>query len=337
MEDKIKELESKKDVKGLEQVIEEANVSFEGNVAGLAQQAIDRLNVKTESIKTVSPAQVLQVESIGGSTDEIKKRTEGVDQEIDAVKAETEKKVEEIEAKVPTDIAQETQLNPEIETDLNELLLKISGVSGKGSTGLNPKKGLDRSFELLDNITPLLNDLKIRKKVLESAIRLTNNLDKINLENVDGSENYQTSAKLRILRVGLKNLADKIREAEYRAKDEDTKKKYDYDKEPSEADILYQRAGNVMLAELQNRKDYEPGSPHNFENFIESSGTLENLKRIGDTKTIQDILKEIDRIIDANVYKQNQWLTGMKQKAMSKESSSWFKKLIKLREELGEN
>lgn len=93
---KIKELETKEDVKGLGEVKKEANASFEGNIAALAEQAITRLNTKAESIGTTTPAETAQVESMGGSVDEIAKRTEGVNQQITEIKAETKRKIEEV-------------------------------------------------------------------------------------------------------------------------------------------------------------------------------------------------------------------------------------------------
>lgn len=96
MEDTIKELEAKKDVKGLEEVRDEANASYEGGVAGLAEQAIARLTSKVESVETTTPAQVSQVESMGGSADEVAKRTEGVDEEIETVKTDATTKIAEV-------------------------------------------------------------------------------------------------------------------------------------------------------------------------------------------------------------------------------------------------
>lgn len=95
--DKIAELEAKGDVKGLEAVKEEAEASFEGDVAGLAEQAIARLNAKVEKAETTTPAQVSQVESMGGQLGEVEKRTAEVDAEIEAVKKEAVEKITEVQ------------------------------------------------------------------------------------------------------------------------------------------------------------------------------------------------------------------------------------------------
>lgn len=93
---KIKELETKGDVKGLKKVKEEANASFEINIAAIAEKAITRLNNDVKLVETTTPAETAQIEGMGGSVDEITKRTEGVDKKIDAVEAETERKIKEV-------------------------------------------------------------------------------------------------------------------------------------------------------------------------------------------------------------------------------------------------
>lgn len=131
----IKELENKGDVKGLEKVKEEANASFEGNMAAIAEQAIARLNTKAESVGTTTPAETAQVESMGGSADEITKRTEGVDQEINIVKAETERKIGEVnEGEKPI---------AETQAETKEVDLKLPEGIGFSRRGRELMRGLD--------------------------------------------------------------------------------------------------------------------------------------------------------------------------------------------------
>lgn len=93
---KIAELEEQKDVAGLEAIKDEANATFEGDIAGLAEQAIARLTGKAHEISADSPTQIAQVEAMGGSADEINHRTEAVNAQIKSVEAETEKQINEV-------------------------------------------------------------------------------------------------------------------------------------------------------------------------------------------------------------------------------------------------
>ena len=66
------------------------------DVVELARKKLEAVLAKAQSVETTPPAQITQVESIGGSADEIGKRTEAVDAQIDAVKTDTESRIAEV-------------------------------------------------------------------------------------------------------------------------------------------------------------------------------------------------------------------------------------------------
>src|SRR3989338_547117 len=103
---KISELEENKDVAGLEAIKQEAEVSFEGDVAEQAEQAIARLTKKVEEITPpveTTESQKSQVENMGGSEGALQEVTASIDEKIaekDAaiqnVETETEQKIGEV-------------------------------------------------------------------------------------------------------------------------------------------------------------------------------------------------------------------------------------------------
>lgn len=66
------------------------------DVVELARKKLEAVLAKAQSVETTPPAQITQVESMGGSADEIGKRTEAVDAQIDAVKTDTESRIAEV-------------------------------------------------------------------------------------------------------------------------------------------------------------------------------------------------------------------------------------------------
>lgn len=99
MEDVVKKLEEEGDTVALERIKEEAEVSMDGATVGLAEQALARLNAiskKAEAVGVVPAEKIAQVESLGGSGDEIINRTREIDGKIDNLRAETEIKIKEI-------------------------------------------------------------------------------------------------------------------------------------------------------------------------------------------------------------------------------------------------
>lgn len=83
IEDTIKNLEASNDKAGLEKMRDEAEVGFDGATQKLAEEALSRLSK--------------QAEDIGGTQEQLSKRTESVDAEINTVKADAEKQVAEVE------------------------------------------------------------------------------------------------------------------------------------------------------------------------------------------------------------------------------------------------
>lgn len=59
------------------------------DVVKMAKEKLEAISAKAKSAETIPPAQVAQVESMGGSADEVAKRTEGVDVKIAEVKKQT--------------------------------------------------------------------------------------------------------------------------------------------------------------------------------------------------------------------------------------------------------
>lgn len=90
---KIAALETSNDVQGLEDIKQEAEIGFEGEIAGLAEQAIARLSSKIEEASTTSDSQNLQVKNLGGNQAIVEERTEVVDEKINALGKETEQAI----------------------------------------------------------------------------------------------------------------------------------------------------------------------------------------------------------------------------------------------------
>ncbi len=139
MENVVKKLEEEGDTVALERIKEEAEVSMDGATVGLAEQALARLNAiskKAEAVGIVPAEKIAQVESLGGSGDEITSRTQEIDSKIAEVRADAERKVNEvikgedgtevpkIEA-TPIDPIEKKKEIVELEAELNALLQEI--------------------------------------------------------------------------------------------------------------------------------------------------------------------------------------------------------------------
>ena len=86
--------ESKEEI---EKLIDDAEtMGGHEDVVELARKKLEAVLAKAQSVETTPSAQVTQVESMGGSADEIGKRTEAVDAQIDAVKTDTESRIAEV-------------------------------------------------------------------------------------------------------------------------------------------------------------------------------------------------------------------------------------------------
>ncbi len=73
------------------------------DVVELARKKLEAVLAKAQAVETTPPAQITQVEGMGGSADEIGKRTEVVDAQIDAVKTDTESRIAEVKGKSITE------------------------------------------------------------------------------------------------------------------------------------------------------------------------------------------------------------------------------------------
>lgn len=66
------------------------------DIVEMAKQKLEAILAKANTVEKTSESQISQVESMGGSSGEIEKRTEGIDKEIEEVKTETVKNIEEV-------------------------------------------------------------------------------------------------------------------------------------------------------------------------------------------------------------------------------------------------
>jgi len=85
--------ESKEEI---EKLIDDAETMGHDDIVEMAKEKLAAILVQAKAAETTPPAQVSQVESMGGSVDEVAKRTEDVDAEIDAVKKEAAEKIAEV-------------------------------------------------------------------------------------------------------------------------------------------------------------------------------------------------------------------------------------------------
>lgn len=113
----------------IEKLIDDAETMGHEDIAKMAKEKLTAVLAKAEAAETTSPAQGSQVESMGGSVDEVVKRTESVDAEIDAVKAETEQKIAAVQDE-NTEIKSETS-NGGTETGENSADVKLSKLREK--------------------------------------------------------------------------------------------------------------------------------------------------------------------------------------------------------------
>lgn len=91
-----KDLENAETKEAVEDVKESAELLGHEDIVALAQQKLDAILLKVVSVETTLPSQVAQVESMGGLSDEIKKRTESIDKKIDEVRDDAVVKIGEV-------------------------------------------------------------------------------------------------------------------------------------------------------------------------------------------------------------------------------------------------
>lgn len=91
LKSQINKAEQEKDIKTLEEIKENAEVGFEGEIAGLAKAALDRLHGKVEDAEK-TPDHV--VEKLG--EDKVEEVTAEVDKEIEELKEKTEGEIGEV-------------------------------------------------------------------------------------------------------------------------------------------------------------------------------------------------------------------------------------------------
>lgn len=90
----IESMEKNKDIEGLEAF--KLGESADSNVAKWAENALKRIREDAESNSITPEYLTEQIEKYDGSSQEVQKRTEGIDNEIGIVRTETENKIKKI-------------------------------------------------------------------------------------------------------------------------------------------------------------------------------------------------------------------------------------------------
>jgi hypothetical protein len=122
---KIASLEENNDVAGLEEMKNDAEVSFDGETVGLAEQAITRLNTKVEEITPTvetTESQKTKIENLDGNKNDLQEVTAPVDEKI----AETDIKIKSIETetqkKIEAVVGSEKKLDIENSTEIKDAI-----------------------------------------------------------------------------------------------------------------------------------------------------------------------------------------------------------------------
>lgn len=98
----------------IEKFIEDAELmGGHEDIVELAKQKLQELLKKANNIEKTSEIQTVQVESMGGTVEEVADRTKEVDQKIEALKTEAQKNISEVqnENKSEAEIARENLFN----------------------------------------------------------------------------------------------------------------------------------------------------------------------------------------------------------------------------------
>jgi len=96
-------------VEEVEKLREDAELLGHEDIVELANQKLGEIENKAKKIETTSESQISQVNEYGGSSEEIEKRTEGVDQKIEEVKTETQAKITEVQNENMDEVKTETK------------------------------------------------------------------------------------------------------------------------------------------------------------------------------------------------------------------------------------
>ena len=131
MEDKIKGLEEKGDVGGLEEIKNEAEMSLDGQTIKDAEDAISRLNAKVAEVSPkveTTPNQEKQVAELGGSEADLQAVTgpkdveiANVDQEIKNIQTDAEQRIKSLKSEtIPLETNEKPAVNPELLKELED-------------------------------------------------------------------------------------------------------------------------------------------------------------------------------------------------------------------------
>lgn len=141
-----KDLENQKTPEEINKFVEDAELLGHEDIAELGRKKLQEISEKADQAEKTSESQISQVNELGGSDEELEKRTGEVDGKIEEVKAETTKQIEEVQnqtetvAEVTSEVVQEkTQEDnqklekiKELDEQMSKLLDEISSkMSGK--------------------------------------------------------------------------------------------------------------------------------------------------------------------------------------------------------------
>lgn len=113
--------------KDIEKFIEDAELLGHKDIAELGRKKLQGVLEKADNVNKTSESQVSQVESMGGSQDEVSKRTQEVDQEIEEVKTQTTEKIEEVRNISTTDNIEADKNNTKVEGRISSEVLVDEG------------------------------------------------------------------------------------------------------------------------------------------------------------------------------------------------------------------
>jgi len=172
------------------------------DIVEMAKQKLEAILAKANTTEKTSESQISQVESMGGSTGEIEKRTEGIDKQIEEVKTKATEEIEEVSSS-PSEqaILLGSQTKKELEDESADFF-KQENFSSDQKAYLDQTNLLKEKFIEKDN--------KIQEH--KGSLEINGNLIKIedfikdpqNIKNLDFTNIYNTSNIDLLLENGIK-------------------------------------------------------------------------------------------------------------------------------------
>jgi hypothetical protein len=163
LKSQINKAEQEKDIKTLEEIQENAEIGFEGEIAGLAKAALDRLHGKVEDAeKTPDHA----VEKLG--EEKVEEITAEVDKEIEGLKEKTEGEIEgvvgdiidSVKEKKQQEFLEEMQVYIKTLSKLDQIQNIVDGddfiLDMKKLGSLEVIKSVDLLYKTINNLNEVL-------------------------------------------------------------------------------------------------------------------------------------------------------------------------------------